>query len=287
MFRTASLALVFLACAVSSVSAQRGGSYELSRAASDFGGVVAAAAVTPGHQLLRAEAERLEQVAAAGDAVAAEEAFRSLRRTLHGLPGVPSDPILDAFEEVSFARRATERPRHAARRHARPAVVYAPAPTSEVFFEGRFEDTPVRFFSTSPAGLRAECQAFLSRVRTGGVDEIEVFGATHRNGPSYWSASDLCTIAAANARSLHANPYATVLEGQVEDLPFRFEGTPLSIRQAVRMFVPELVRGVQVDEVVINGQRFRNGPSYWNVEEVTALLEYNVPVPNGRLAWVR
>jgi hypothetical protein len=184
----------------------------------------------------------------------------------------PSDALLDAWDRVVAVyapmRRGAQPPR------PMPPRPMPPAQTT-YRFEGRFEQTPVSLTGRSLEELEAACLQFTSAIDTRYVDDVTIGNQAVRNGPSYWDAPALCSIVSLNATTqLRIAPTVT---GSIEGLPFSITGSREVVERALRTHLPRVVRGMQVDDVTINGRAYRNGPSYWSAEQITALIVSQLP----------
>jgi hypothetical protein len=224
-------------------------------------------------------AQRLAQEATqvggyGGDTSRFEEMYVRTRRMLFArdFEGAPSDALLDAWERVAVS--------YAPIRRAAPMPMPQPHPVppqpAVYEFEGRFEQTPVRLTGRTLDELDASCIQFTSAIDTRYVDDVMIGSQSVRNGPSYWDASALCSIAVLNAstRLSYAPVRAT---GSIEGVPFAVHGTRDAIDRVLRTHVPRLVRTLRVDDVTINGQTYRNGPSFWNAEQIVAIIASQLP----------
>lgn len=158
----------------------------------------------------------------------------------------------------------------------------APLPARAWTFEGRFEDTDVRFVGGSIDELHRACTGWASSSSSSSmVDDITIFGRSWRNGPTWWDASELCAIVALNARPEH--PTETTLSGTVEDVPFEVSGSPDEVRDAIRRYLPTAIDDASVDDLTVDGRQYRNGPSWWDSAEVVQMVLSHVVA--GDAAW--
>lgn len=220
---------------------------------------------------LRVAANRFYEETRMGSATSGT-AYRELRRALFArqLP----DNVLDSWDLVVVAR--SRRNIQVNPPYDRPTYPPTYPPQRGVYFQGSFETTPVSLYAENAEGIRRECLAYVDRVRPSSVDDIDIFGTRYRNGPAYWNRDQLCSLAAANARSLTPRQGTITVQGTIESTPFYFEGAPMEVLSAIRTLVPGLVGRDQIDDVTVNGQRYHNGPSYWRPEEVAALIEQGI-----------
>ncbi len=160
-----------------------------------------------------------------------------------------------------------------------PVVVPDPPhfvlPPTELYFQGSFEDTEVFFSGFSHQEVHQECLNFTAAVNLSMVDDITAFGQSFRNTPSYWDEATLCAAAVLNARPTSGS-CPVVYSGDVEGLPFSINAMSADeLRGLIRSYGPTFASATQIDDVRIEGQSYRNGPSYWNGQEVTNMLLNN------------
>jgi len=225
-------------------------------------------------QQQRAPEVLVRQAHALADRVARDgrrsgQAYARMRRLMHSSFYEPSDAELDAWYEVAFAWRLGHR-------GARPAPVrpvVQPAPSQPLLtFNGAIEGAPVFWSAPTHQQLRAQCQASMGQSGFGNVDDIQIFGVAHHNGPSFWDAQAICAIVAANARLQRPVPGMVALDGDIEGAPFHFEGQVAEVHQAIQALIPTLVGTTNVDDVTINGQRYHNGPGFWSPAQVAEMV---------------
>lgn len=140
----------------------------------------------------------------------------------------------------------------------------------ELVFQGRFESQDVRFSGETVDELHGQCVSYARGASLRMVDDIVVNGQAHRNGPSYWEADALCGIAALNAAGGQGDWRAS---GTIEDVPFSFIGESADdLRDQCMRYAPAALGRTSIDDVVVNGQARRNGPSYWSVAEACMMV---------------
>ena len=145
-------------------------------------------------------------------------------------------------------------------------------PAIELTFEGSFEWVDVFFSGPDAETIFDACSTYVSSAGTSMVDDVMIFGTLHHNGPSYWDNRALCSMAAANARP-RVGDCPVRISGQVEDVPFDFCGVSVvAVREAISTYVPMLAMGGMIDDITIDGVPHHNGPSYWDTDEVTAMI---------------
>lgn len=215
-----------------------------------------------------------------------QQPYRELRRLVHRTRHL-DDHVLDAWDGVvaaaargrgSVVVRPPVQPTpivHPPHRDPRPHDPHwhDPQPGGQPFgllrFEGKFERTPVTFAGRTPDEVYQRCMSFTSAARLTHVDDVEVFGTAHRNGPAYWSNEALCSIAVLNTRTQGGG--GAVVSGHVEGLPFS-----IPRRQAAHLLQRYLQSALQgqrhIDDIVINGQHYRNHSSYWSATEAAQIV---------------
>ncbi|HJL01187.1 MAG TPA: hypothetical protein RMH85_16170 [Polyangiaceae bacterium LLY-WYZ-15_(1-7)] len=209
-----------------------------------------------------------------------ERQYRQTRAAVHRAVGL-DEALLDTWDEVVFAARNL---------HGRPWIgqptpqPHPPQPPPVVAatwsFEGRFERLPVRIQAQSRDQLHQQCLRFARGSRVSHVDDIVVFGARHRNGPGFWDADALCSIAALNARASQA--FGMRVTGDVEGLPFSLQGPRPEIERALQTYLPRALRGMTtIDDVTIDGRRYHNGPGFWNAQQVLQMILSQLPAGGG------
>ncbi len=137
-------------------------------------------------------------------------------------------------------------------------------------FHGQFEQTPVNFSGATIDAVYQQCIQFTASARLTMVDDVVVNGVAARNGPGYWDNAALCAIVALNVTprgQTHAH-----VSGSVEGLPFNVAGDMHTVQRILTTFLPIAVaHDNTIDDIVINGQAFHNGPGYWTGADVAAM----------------
>lgn len=138
-------------------------------------------------------------------------------------------------------------------------------------FQGQFESTPVNFSGQTIDQVYHQCIQFVSAAQLTMVDDVVVNGVAARNGPGYWDNNALCAIVALNARA--RGPAQAHVSGDVEGLPFSVSGDPATVQRVINTYLPIAVaHDTTIDDVTINGQRYHNGPGYWNGAQVAGMV---------------
>lgn len=221
-------------------------------------------------------AQRLAQEAwnahQGGDASRFEQIYVRARRMVLAPDGYTqaSDSLLDAWDGVVAAYAPL---RSVGPRPMPPRPL--PPPPMAYRFEGRFESTPVSLSGRTLDELAAACAQFTSGINPQYVDDVTIGSQPIHNGPSYWDAAALCSIVVLNATS-NAQQGATV-SGSIEGLPFSITGSREMVERTLRAHLGRVIRGMYVDDITINGRAYHNGPSYWNAEQLTALIASQLP----------
>lgn len=163
--------------------------------------------------------------------------------------------------------------------HDRP-LPPPPVPLTYSFI-GRFEDIDVRFDGNSIAEIDSSCSAFLSRSYSGGsVDDIEISGRAFRNVYSWWDNDALCAIAALNSTPSYGD--RRMANVTIEGTPISVPADPREATDLLRTYLPQILDGTMVDDVVIDGTAHRNDYSYWDTEQLITLIVSNAAPPVGR-----
>ncbi len=307
------LSLVVTPLLPTPVAAQRDGRGAVQRLASALSTMSASVGHRRGGQGHVAQMERtvarmsqmLERRGALGPRILSrlDEQHRAARaRLLSRFAG--DDRVMDAWEEVVIAKARVRRHAPVAQHvggypgghpgdqpFADPGTqpIYQPVHHRRTWveFSGSFEGTPVRFEGESVQNVHAQCTSYMNNVfRTVNVDDIVIFGTAHRNGPRFWSERQLCAIVALNARGGHG----ASVTGQIErEVPFSITGSADEVRRRLSRYLPVLMP-VNVDDVWVNGQHFRNGPGFWSADEIAYLVSSQATSsarPTGRRAGQR
>ncbi len=206
-----------------------------------------------------------------------DERYHALRLAVHSL-SIHDEAFLDAWDDLVISHRRYQR-RFGNQQPVNPPVVVqppTPPPHRPTYaFEGSFENMPVRFAGRSPDEVNQRCLQFAQTQRMSHVDDITIRGVSHRNGPSFWDANALCAIAALNSSS------TIVVQGKVEYVPFAVGPDVHTAEQTLRTYLPRIMPP-HVDDVIINGTPYRNGPSFWNAEAVIQMITSQMPAQPGR-----
>lgn len=162
---------------------------------------------------------------------------------------------------------------------------YPPAPPQlpvEFSFRGRFESLDVAFSGSSPDEVYRECTAFASGSEAlGWVDDIVIDGRSYRYGSGYWNAGQLCAIAALNARPSTGDQVG--VRGTVEDVPFDVRCHGDEARRVLLEYLPLATEGLWIDDIVVDGTPYHNGPSFWSATAAAEIVASNVVDPFARL----
>jgi hypothetical protein len=231
-----------------------------------------AAQEAPSGQFARA-AERLareaQQAQYANDYSRFEGTYVRMRRlVMRGdrFSPEPSDALLDAWDRVVAS--------YTPLRYGTPAPLPPPprpppAPGAD-HLEGSFERMPVRLYGRTLEELEASCMQFTSAIDTSAVDDVTIGATRVHNGPSYWDARALCSMVVLNSSSRLY--HVSSVQGSIEGIPFHVGGSRDVIDRVLRTHLPRLLRGMQVDDVVVNGRSYRNSLAYWSTEQILALV---------------
>ncbi len=246
-----------------------------------------AAVERPGSRFARVTA-RLAQAASTPARGRFDTLYVRARRLLVSERGAPpSDGLLDAWDAV-VATYAPIRPRNPAVGPNVPPRRSPWQPSGAWSFQGSFEQTPVQLSGATVQQLEQSCLRLARSLDTSAVDDANIGGRNVHNGPGYWNAQALCSMVVLNATP--AQPVGPAhVSGSIEGIPFSVYGTRAGIEQLLATHVPRLVSGMQVDDIELNGQHYRNGPSYWNPQQIVSLIVAQLapaaqprPMPPGR-----
>lgn len=156
-----------------------------------------------------------------------------------------------------------------------------PQPVPLTFsFQGRFEELDVVFTGETIHGVFQDCRAFAANSDAlGFVDDVFVEGQNYRNGPTFWDAEQLCSIAALNAHSSRRTPLVVsgVIGGEV---PFAIQAGPHDVREILQVYVPRITSN-WVDDLTVNGRASHNSASYWDANELVALISAAIVEPGA------
>ena len=147
-------------------------------------------------------------------------------------------------------------------------------------FTGQFESLDVMFTGHSIDALYSQCLSFLATSDSmDWVDDIVVNGRSWRNGPSYWSGENLCSIAALNAIPDH--PHDSIVSGSIEEM------VPFDVRcgdaeQIISRYVPTATTDLWIDDISVNGENMHNGPGYWSGSQAADIVLANISDPYAR-----
>jgi hypothetical protein len=147
-------------------------------------------------------------------------------------------------------------------------------------FRGRFESLDVTFAAHSVDELYAQCLAFLATSESvGWVDDIVVNGRAWRNGPSYWSEENLCSIVALNA--VPDRPHESVVVGSIDEtVPFDVRCG--DVEQVISRYIPSATADLWIDDIEVNGQSMHHGPGYWTGSQAADIVLANISDPAAR-----
>lgn len=159
-------------------------------------------------------------------------------------------------------------------------VVVEPVPQIASYtFTGRFESLDVIFTGHDVDEVYAECMRFLATADADWVDDIVVNGRSWRNGPSYWSEENLCSIAALNA--VPDLPAESIVAGSVEGM------VPFDVRcgeadRIVSRYLPSATTDLWIDDIEVNGNAMHNGPGYWSGDQAADIVLSHLSDPFAR-----
>ncbi len=149
---------------------------------------------------------------------------------------------------------------------------------SSYSFTGRFEDLDVFFSGHDIDQVYRECTSFMANTDSNWVDTIVVNGRTWSNGPSYWSADNLCSIAALNA--IPDLPHETIVSGSVEEMvPFDVQCG--DAERIIQRYLPTATTDLWIDDISVNGQSMHNGPGYWSGQQAADIVVSNITDHNA------
>lgn len=134
---------------------------------------------------------------------------------------------------------------------------------------GRIEDFPFRIEGDVET-IRSTLRRFVPVAVSGAlIDDVQIEGTNHHNGPGFWSPDAVATMIAFNI----ADPTAALTaRGDIEGAPFVFSGANATdIREQCLQFV-EQVGASMVDDVTVNGEHRHNTPSFWNASEICMMV---------------
>lgn len=156
---------------------------------------------------------------------------------------------------------------------------YVPEPLLPHFsFQGRFEDLDVAFEGDSPDEIYRDCLAFANGSDSlDWVDDIVVNGRAAHYTASYWSADQLCAIAALNAVSTYPEPGG--VSGSIEEVPFDIQCGGRDAQRLLRDYVPRATEGMWIDDIIVNGTPYHNGPSYWSADQAAEIIASGIVDP--------
>lgn len=209
--------------------------------------------------------QRLANAAARGDQRRAQRLYGRTRRALHRMRQEPSDRLLDAWDQVVVVQHRGPR-HHGPVTRPRPR----PAPRASHTVQGAFESTPFRFVASTLDELDQQCLQFVSAIDTRFVDDVTIGSARMRNAASYWDAPALCSLVVLNASPTHGG--RALATGSIEGIPFSVYGSLSEATWLLSTHVPRLTRTMRVDDLVIDGRAYRNGPSYWNPQQIASMI---------------
>ena len=210
--------------------------------------------------------------------------YNEVRALLHAA-SINDIQILDAWDEVvhSYHEYAEAGPSIGVQPPHQPGVVVVPGHNGHNghnghYFQGTFENTPVTFAGNSPDEVFQRCSQFMASARISQVDDINVNGQAYRNGPSFWQNDALCSIAALNSAPAHT----VQVRGDAEGTPFAIGAGQ---QRVLQVYLPRALAGLNVDDIVINGQAYHNQASFWNASEVLNIIlsQSGGPAPDNRV----
>ncbi len=214
-----------------------------------------------------------------------DQLYVRARRLLVSERAQPSEALLDAWDAVVASYAPL-------RRVAAPVPLpQEPPPPSIVYsFQGSFERTPVQLAGRTLDELDRSCLTFVSAIETRMVDDVTMGTQQVHNGPGYWDAQALCSIAVLNASG--PQTFAPALaRGSIEGVPFSVDGSRDDVARILQTHIPRVVRQMRVDDVELNGQQYHNGPTFWSAEQIVSLIVAQLggggrplppPPPRGR-----
>lgn len=150
---------------------------------------------------------------------------------------------------------------------------------SSYSFSGRFESVDVLFTGHDVDEIHSECMRFMATADADMVDDIVVNGRSWRNGPSYWSEENLCSIVALNA--VPDLPTDSVVSGSVEGM------VPFDVRcgdaeRIVSRYLPSATTDLWIDDIEVNGNAMHNGPGYWSGTQAADIVLSHLSDPLAR-----
>ncbi len=163
-----------------------------------------------------------------------------------------------------------------------PIQPFIPNNATSYVFQGQFEQVPATFHGRSLDEVYNNCMQFMGSANLSHVDDIVVNGRHIRNGPSYWNASAMCSIAVLNSRA--QGPVGARVTGTVETGFFFDVAGPdaATVSRIIQTHLPAaLAHESHIDDIVINGNPFRNGPSFWNGQQVAGMVAAQIQVVRG------
>ena len=208
---------------------------------------------------------------------AVSQQYFELRRLFHAR-AIRNPAILDTWDLVVVHHNAFVENSHGHGGHGHhpqpqpQPQPYPPQGQALFSFDGAFERTPVRFSGRTVDEVFQQCTRFVGSARLNNVDDVTVNGRAFHNGPSFWRADALCSIAALNA----ASAFATV-SGDVEGVPFAVGGQPGEAARVLRSYLPRATQGLQIDDYNIGGRAYHNGPGYWTGAQVAEMIIAQLP----------
>jgi len=195
--------------------------------------------------------------------------------TVQGVQPAPPPPVYQPPQPPRYQPQPVQ-PQPYQPQPYQPGNPFQPQQQMGYDFQGQFEGQPVSFSGASIDQVHQQCMQFAMATRQQMVDDVVVFGQATRNGPGYWDANALCAIVAINARP--RGPVQSVVQGTIENLPFYVAGDPMTVRRIVQTYVPmACAHDTTIDDLVVNGQAFHNGPGYWNGPAVASMILSQVP----------
>lgn len=135
--------------------------------------------------------------------------------------------------------------------------------------EGQIEDGVPFSVGGTIDDVRDRLTTYIPMVASSYVDNLNINGVVHHNGPSYWNADAIVAILSYN---IEQPGMPVVARGNLEETPFVFAGWSRDDIQTQCVDFVDTIGSTYLDDVVVNGTARHNGPSYWNSTEVCMIV---------------
>ena len=135
--------------------------------------------------------------------------------------------------------------------------------------EGQIEDGVPFSVGGTIEDVRNRLATYIPMVAGSYVDDLNINGVVHHNGPSYWNAEAIVAILSYN---IEQPGMPVVARGNVEETPFAFAGWTRDDIQTQCIDFVDTIGTSYLDDVVVNGTARHNGPSYWSSAEVCMIV---------------